>query len=327
MAIEPMQKLKILYVMKVLLEETDEQHSLTAEQIIGKLKAYGISAERKSIYSDIDSLIMYGIDIGMKKEKPAGYYVMSRQFELPELKLLVDAVQSAKFITVKKSNELISRLESLVSKNEASLLQRQVFVNHRVKTMNESIYYNVDAIHEAINNNRRITFTYWEWTVKKEMRLRKEGKRYEESPWLLSWDDENYYLIAYDHEDKRIKHFRVDKMKDIEIAVEKREGKLIFKNVDLAAYAKKTFGMFGGEDSSIQIVFPNELIGAVIDRFGTNIPIIPIDEKHFKANVVVAISTQFFGWLVGLGEGVKLVAPEDIIEQFKNHLDKVLKYY
>ena len=207
------QKLKLIYLMKILLERTDETHSITMPEIIEALAAYDISAERKSLYNDIENLRVYGLDvIGTQEDRTYSYHIGNRQFELAELKLLVDSVQSAKFITAKKSNELIKKIEGLASKYEASQLHRQVFVTGRVKTMNESIYYNVDRIHTAIAENSRITFQYFQWNVDKKMELRHDGALYEVSPWSLSWDDENYYLIAYDSNEGIIKHFRVDKM-------------------------------------------------------------------------------------------------------------------
>ena len=207
------QKLKLIYLMKILLERTDETHGITMPEIIDALAAYDISAERKSLYNDIENLRVYGLDIiGTQEDRTYSYHIGNRQFELAELKLLVDSVQSAKFITAKKSNELIKKIEGLASKYEASQLHRQVFVAGRVKTMNESIYYNVDRIHTAIAENSRITFQYFQWNVDKKMELRHDGALYDVSPWSLSWDDENYYLIAYDSSEGMIKHFRVDKM-------------------------------------------------------------------------------------------------------------------
>lgn len=197
MAKLPNQKLKILYLMKVLLEKTDESHSITMPEIIAELEAYGITAERKSIYNDMECLRQYGLDIiGEQYDRTYYYRIGNRQFELAELKLLVDSVQSAKFLTAKKSNRLIKKIEGLASKYEASQLHRQVYVAERIKTMNESIYYNVDNIHNAIAKNSKITFQYFQWNVKKEMELRKNGALYEVSPWALSWNDENYYLVA-----------------------------------------------------------------------------------------------------------------------------------
>ena len=262
------QKLKILYVMRMLIEETDEEHPLSVAEIIKRLDSNGISAERKSIYDDIETLNLFGLDILSRRSEPRGYYVASRDFELPELKLLVDAVQSSKFITEKKSRELIRKIEGLAGRFEARELQNQVVVSNRIKTMNESIYYNVDKIHSAISSNSQISFKYCEWTVEKRLEPKRGGALYTVSPWVLTWDNENYYLLAHDKESGGIRHYRVDKMLGITIIGEERGGREQFEKFDIAAFSKSTFGMFGGEETELEILFSNSLIGVVIDRFG-----------------------------------------------------------
>lgn len=322
------QKLKIVYLMKILLEKTDETHSITMPEIITELESYGIGAERKSIYSDIENLRLFGIDIiGEQLNRTFYYHVGSRQFELAELKLLVDSIQSAKFITAKKSTELIKKIEGLASKYEASQLQRQVYVSGRIKTMNESIYYNVDKIHTAIGTNSKITFQYFQWDINKQMVLRKGGGLYEVSPWALSWDDENYYLIAFDSNEDKIKHFRVDKMLNIEVTDDKREGKERFKEFDMAIYAKKTFGMFGGEEQTVKLLCENTFAGVMIDRFGKDIFMIPADDAHFTVNINVAVSKQFLSWIFALGEGVKILEPESVIQQIKEETKRLMRQY
>lgn len=328
MAKESNQKLKIVYLMKILLEKTDETHSITMPEILESLQAYGVTAERKSIYNDIESLRQYGLDIiGEKQDKSFRYYVGNRQFELAELKVLVDSVQSAKFITAKKSRELIKKIEGLASKYEAQQLQRQVYVAERIKTANESIYYNVDDIHTAIGKDAKITFQYFMWDVNKKMVLRKGGDLYEVSPWALSWDDENYYLIAYDSMEEKIKHFRVDKMLHICITDKRREGKEHFKQFDMGRYAKKMFGMFSGEEKMVTLECVNEMAGVIIDRFGKDIPIIKTDEGHFKVKIKVAVSRQFLAWVISLGEGVKIIEPSDVIEEIRGEIARLVSQY
>lgn len=322
------QKLKLLYLMRIFLEKTDENHSISMSEIISSLEAYDVTAERKSIYDDIECLRTYGIDIiGENNEKGYKYYVGSRLFELPELKLLVDSIQSAKFITAKKSNELIKKLESFASKYEASQLQRQVYVSERVKTMNESIYYNVDFIHSAINVNSKITFQYFNWDVNKKMVLRHNGERYKLSPWALTCDNDNYYLIAYDSKQEKIKHFRVDKMLKIEIIDEEREGVDIFKAFDMATYSKKMFGMFTGEEQLVKLECANNMAGVIIDRFGKDLSFNKISSDVFTVNVKVVLSPQFFSWLMALGEGVKLVAPDTAVEKMKKEIQSLRSIY
>ena len=322
------QKLKLLYLMKILMEKTDETHGITMPEIISSLEGYGISAERKSIYSDMESLRQYGLDIiGEQTEGVYSYYIGNRQFELAELKLLVDSVQSAKFITAKKSNELIKKIESFGSKYEASQLHRQVYVSERVKTMNESIYYNVDLIHTAIGKNAKITFQYFNWDVNKKMVLKHGGERYSLSPWALTCSNENYYLIAYDSEAKKIKHFRVDKMLKINVTDEKREGRDCFNQFDMGIYEKKMFGMFTGEEVSVKLLCKNYMAGVMIDRFGKDIALIKVDDEHFKVNVKVVVSIQFLSWVMGLGDGVKIVSPDSVVEKMKDAISKLNEMY
>lgn len=321
------QKEKILFLMKLFYEETDAVHPLSRKQLEEKLMEYGIQTERKSLYNDIETLKKFGMDIAYKKERPEGYYLTSHKFELAELKLLVDAVQSSRFITERKSNSLIRKIESMTSRYEAKQLQRQVVVADRIKAMNESIYYNVDKIHAAIALNQQILFRYFEWTTEKTTRLKKGGNPYQVSPWALTWDDENYYLIGFDVDAGILKHFRVDKMLDIEMLEEPRVGKEEFGRFDLAHYTKKTFGMFGGEEETLRIRFHNKYIGVVIDRFGKDVSVRPDVEDCFAARVDVAVSEQFFGWLTGLGKGVKILSPVYVADMYLDFLKEITNVY
>ena len=251
----------------------------------------------------------------------------NRRFELPELKLLVDSVQSAKFITDKKSNALIKKLEGMVSKYEARKLQRQVIISGRIKAMNESIYYNVDKLHEAIGTDRQIRFKYFRWNIKKEMELRKDGAWYQVSPWALMWDDENYYLVGYDAEDGKIKHYRVDKMWRISVADRKREGKEQFKAFNMPRYTKSLFGMFGGEEVKVTLEAENGMVGILLDRFGKDIPVKPVDADHFRTSVVVAVSSQFLGWIMALGDGVKIIGPDKVVTRMKEEIRLISQMY
>ena len=328
MARSSFQKLKILYVMEYLLRKSDEFHPVTVAQLIEELDRHGISAERKSLYDDIESLREFGLDIIQTGTgKNSGYYVASREFELPELKLLVDSVQSSKFITYKKTLMLIKKIERLASVHDAQLLRRQVYVKNRIKTMNESIYYNVDEIHRGIGENRKIRFHYFEYTVQKERRLRRDGAWYQLSPYALRWDDENYYLIGFDSEAGIIKHFRVDKMTDIEITEEVRDGEEIYAALDMGVYARKTFGMFTGEETSVQIRFENDLFGSVIDRLGRDAMLIPDGEEHFTVRTDVIVSPQFFAWVLGFGSKAKILGPESVVKKMREHIRDVSKLY
>ena len=322
------QKFKLYRLAQIMLEKTDEDHFITMPEIIESLQAYEITADRKSIYNDLKDLDKLGVEVvGEPVGNKYHYHVVSRSFELAELKLLVDAIQSSKFVTEKKSTELIKKLETLVSKHDAMKLQRQVFVSGRIKTMNESIYYNVDAIHNAISENKKIRFQYYRWNLKKEMELRHDGAFYHISPWGLSWDDENYYLVGYDADAGKIKHYRVDKMLHIEMSSENREGKEHFTKLDMADYAKKSFGMHGGAEQTVKLLVENRLAGVIIDRFGRDINLIPKDNDHFTVNVDVKVSDPFFGWIISLGDGVKIVAPDKVIEQMQMVVERLRKQY
>ena len=322
------QKLKLYHLAQIMLENTDDDHYITMPEIMSALEAYEVTADRRTIYADLKDLEALGIEV---EGEPVGggyrYHVVERPLELPELKLLVDAIQSSKFITERKTNALIRKLEKLVSKYEAMKLQRQVYVSGRIKTMNESIYYTVDTIHNAISENRKIRFQYFQWNVKKEMELRHDGAYYHISPWGLSWDAENYYLIGYDSEAGKIKHYRVDKMLRLQMSDEKREGKEHFKKLDMADYAKKSFGMFGGREEKVKLLVENTLAGVIIDRFGKDIMLIPSDEEHFTVNVDVHVSTQFFGWIISLGERVKILGPDEVVAQMKEEIQRLARQY
>lgn len=321
-------KLRTLRVMQILHERTDEGHILNAAEI-GQIlqQEYDMKADRRTIYAEIEILQNFGLEIMQKKGKTPGYYMSYRQFELPELKLLVDTVQAAKFLTEKKSRELIRKLETLCSRYEAQQLSRQVTIINRPKTQNETIYYNVDQIHTAIHENRKITFQYGNWTPKKEMRLKHGGAFYEVSPWALTWDDENYYLVAYEEKSDMLKHYRVDKMQNMSMQKEFRQGKECFENFNLADFSKKTFGMFGGRDEDVVLLCKNELAGVVIDRFGNDIFMMPYDDTHFKARVKVTVSRQFFGWITGIGEDMSILGPEPVKEEYRQYLQTILNQY
>lgn len=313
------QKLKLYYLARIMMEQTDEDHGLTMPQIIDELEKYEISAERKSIYSDFDALEqILGLEVICEQSGRQHYYhVASRVFELAELKLLVDAIQSSKFITLKKSRDLISKLEGFCSKHEAKELQRQVFVQNRIKTMNESIYYSVDAINSAISHNHQVSFRYFNWNTKKEIEFRHDGEAYKISPWALTWDDENYYMIGYDNEAEKIKHYRVDKMLNIREVEEKREGRKLFQSFDLASYAKKSFGMFSGDEELVKLEVDNEMAGVIIDRFGMDVTFLPKNKTTSYVQVSVAVSEAFFGWIFGLGGGVKIAGPASVVKKAK----------
>lgn len=316
------QKFKFTYLMRVMLEKTDDDHALTMSQIMDELEKYDVTAERKSIYADFaDMTEKFGIEI-IKEQigRETYYHVGSREFELAEVKLLVDAIQSSKFITQTKSRELISKIKGLVSEHQGRMLQRQVFMDDRVKTMNESVFYNVDEVYTAITENKKIRFKYYKWDISKRLVARRGGEWFVLSPWGLTWMDENYYMIAYDEWDGKVKSYRVDKMMKISITDEKRVGQDEFKGYDMANISKATFGMYGGPKKLVKIQFENSMCGVFLDRFGKDISFHPVDENHSEFYVDVNVSQHFFGWLFGLGPKVKLVGPEEVVEELRAYV-------
>lgn len=308
------QKARPLALLRILARKTDPDHRLGAPALLRMLEEAGYTAERKSIYSDILALQQEGYDIELTRGRGGGYWLAGRTFELPELKLLMDAVQASRFITRRKSEQLIRKLEGFASEHEAKQMQRQVFVANRVKTMNESIYYNVDALHSAISENRQVSFLYLEWTLQKQKQPRRGGARYQVSPWSLAWDNDNYYLIAYE-EGRGIRHYRVDKMSGIEPCEANRAGRELFEGFDMAAYARRTFGMFGGREQPVRLRCKNELVGPMLDRFGAGVTLLPGEDGRFDLTVPAAVSPQFLGWVAGFAGGVEVVEPADVRRQ------------
>ena len=330
----PKQKQKLLYIMKFFLEKTDEEYGVTVADIIDYLDDYGITAERKSIYNDIECLRDFGMDIVKSKVgKISLFSLVSRDFTLEEIKLLIDAVQSSKFITLKKSRELIRKIETLTSENQAKELHRQVIVANRVKNSNEEIYRNIDSINRAINKKRKIGFFYTQWAVsrtgaKKITKVRRhDGMRYLLTPKALTWDDENYYLIAYDKELDKLKHFRVDKMESISVEEERADSTKAVDKFDLAVYTKQVFGMYGGDTVNVKLRFDDSLIGVVIDRFSDKVFIQPHNDGSFTMSAEVMLSPQFYGWLFSFGDKVKIVSPKAAVNGFGEWLDSVKSQY
>ena len=327
MAKSPNQKLKIVYLMDFLRSNSDENHPVSIAEIIKHLESYGISAERKSLYDDIEALRTYGMDIIQQKGPGGGYYLGSREFELPELKLLVDSVQASRFITGKKSMALIKKVEALASVYDAGALHRQVYVSNRIKTMNESIYYNVDKIHTGIASDRQINFKYFEYSVSKERTFRKGGKEYAVSPYALTWNNQNYYLIAFDSESSQVRHYRVDKMASIGISERVREGKDVLGGINMADYTEKVFGMFSGKAEKVRLSCANHLAGAVIDRFGKDVIIVSTDNERFTVTVDVVPSPQFLAWVFGFEGDMKIVSPTSVAEKMSCLLKASLAMY
>ena len=321
------QRGKLLLLQQFLEENTDAEHPATMEQILQWLDTSAAVSDRRTVYDDLNWLRdEMGLDIQtVRMGRGTGYYIGARSFALSELKLLVDAVQSSKFITESKSMSLISRIEKLGSVHQARQLRHQVWVRGRIKTMNESIFANVDRISAAIESNRQIVFRYFTWNVRRDRVFRRDGARYNASPWALLLDNENYYLLAW--EGGTMKHFRVDKMLDIRVVDKPRDGKEAFARLNMAAYTDSHFGMFSGETARVKLFFDNSLAGVAIDQFGADAMLIPYDEDHFTVTIQTAVNVQFFGWLLGLGDQARILEPQSAIDAMKAHLDSVRKMY
>ena len=318
------QKLKLLYLAQILMEQTDEEHPLTVQALIAQLAKHDIQAERKSVYDDLDALSRFGLDVQCRKGRMPGWFVGARDFELPELKLLVDAVQSSRFITRRKSDALIRKLERLASIHQAQQLQRQVFVSGRVKVMNESIYYNVDKLHTALSAKRAITFQYFDYNMYREKVFRREGAQYTVSPYGLIWNNDNYYLVAYDGSHREMRHYRVDKMAEITVTNLPREGAEDYPNFDIAVYGQKHFGMYSGEETTVTLRAKSSMAGVVLDRFGQDVILVPDGPDFFSVSIPLVLSPQFYGWLFALDPDVTLTAPPRAVAAYQERLRSAL---
>ncbi len=320
------QKQKILYLAKFFMEETDQEHPATMSDILAYLSRAGIEAERKSIYSDLEELSLFGFDIVTLRGRSGGYFLGERNFQLPEVRLLVDAVQSSRFLTRKKSEELIKKLRSLTSRHQSSALSHTVSVAGRIKTMNESIYRNVDAIGNAIEGNHKIRFRYFEWSPEGEKRLRRDGEPYTVSPFFLIWDNENYYLIGLEEKTGEKRHFRVDKMLSLEELDLPRTGQEQFVGISPADYENRTFGMYGGKEERVTLWWHNSLSGVFYDRFGKEIAVRKENDGFISSHRLM-VSPLFYSFLMGFGGNVKILSPEWVQKEFCDLARKSLSPY
>ena len=319
------QKLKIFYILDYLQRNSHEAHPVRAAELIEMLyKQYSIVCERKTIYSDIAALQDYGIDIVSIPGKSGGYYIASRNFELPELKLLIDAVQSSRFLTEKKSRELIEKLCNQCSVHDAKLMRRDVLVSGRVKSMNETIYYNVDRIQEAIAEGKQITFRYFDWGI--DGRRHYRDKSYAASPYGLCQDNENCYLLALSDR-HGITSYRVDRMADIQLLVDSRVPCPELTGRNLNEHANRLFQMYAGETADVKMRFHKSLVNVVIDRFGKDTMLIPDGDEHFVFTVRVAVSPMFLSWVIGFGAKAKILYPDSVVDACKKMCLEALEQY
>ena len=329
-------KMLIINILEILRQHSDAEHPLNQKDIMDLLQSeYQMTVDRKAVKRNLMYLLDFGYNLeytetvrtNKKGEQEVLYsdWYLERDFTDAELRLLIDSLLFSKHIPYSQCKELIGKLEQLCSIHEEKQLKRQVYVLNRIKTENEQVFYNVDMIHGAIHNNKQISFQYYVWSTTKEMKLRRSGQRYIVSPLGLTWDDENYYLIAFEEEKKEIRHYRVDKMKSIEFMDNERTKDSGYRNFDIASYGNKMFGMYGGSLETITLSFPEQLIGVMIDRFGKGITLKKESDTRYCVRVDVVVSGQFFGWVAGLGKEVKILAPDAIKEQYRQFLTEIIE--
>lgn len=322
------QKAKILVLLQIFERDTDEEHPLSVPQLAQMLAERDIPAERKSIYADIAALQDAGYDIELQRGRGGGYFLADRTFQLPELKLLVDAVQASRFISRRQSERLIRSLESLTSAAQARQLQRQVFVAGRAKSGSEAGFYATDTLYQAIAAGKMVSFRYMDWTLEKKRVARNGGAAYQVSPWALVWENNGYYLIAYQdyHAPANLRHYRVDKMANVQLLEQARRGQEQFCTFDLAAYVQKMFGMYGGHDAAVTLRCEQAMAGAIFDRFGTGVILVPEEGgTHFHVTVPVTVSPQFFGWVCGFDGKVSVLGPENVRQELAAQARRVLE--
>ena len=316
-------KLKLLYLARFLREESDEQHPKTLQDMLSYLSAQGISAERKSVYDDLELLRLYGMDIQSTRGKSYGYFLGQRDFQLPELKLLIDVVQASPFLTRRKSMELIAKLEHLTSRPNARQLRRQVYVMDRVRTHNEQLYYAVDGLHTAINDDRQVTFRYFDWQPDGAKAYRRGGALYRVDPVALCVD-RHYYLVSYDPAIRDYRHYRVDRMEGLTVTDTPRDP--LPADFDLGRYVKSIFDMYNGRTETVQLRFHRSLINVVMDRFGADGHIRP-EGDAVVVTAPVEVGPTFFGWLAQLGDQAELLSPASVREEFAAHCRAILDIY
>lgn len=317
-------KSRILYLLKILDELTDEGHQLSTNEIIEILSTeYGIPAYRTTVSDDIALLCEYGVDIVTVNSTQNKYFLASRLFELPELKLLIDAVESSKFITARKSEELVAKLAKLASRNDAGKLKRNLFVDTRIKPENEQVYYITDAINDAINAGCKISFAYCEYLPNKECISKNGGEPYVVSPYGLLWNGDYYYLVAFSEKHGKAVSFRVDRIESKPIILS--EPIVPYPaDFDFSDYSQKAFQMYTGEETQVELCCENELMKNIIDRFGDDVNVEIVDSNHFTVNVTVSVSPTFYGWVLGFGGKMTIKAPDNIKSDFVKVVNRII---
>ena len=317
-------KPRILYLLRILEQYTDEEHPLTTKQLIDKLQdEYGISAHRTTLTKDIAALQEYGVDIVTVHSTQCKYFIGSRKFELPELKLLIDAVESSRFITAKKSESLIRKIHTLTSQGQVSKLRRNNYVVDRIKPDNEQIYYIVDTINDAINEGKQISFQYYDYSGLKKKVLKNKGEIYKLSPYKLIWSGDYYYVIGYSEKKGKVINFRVDRIAAAPTILSENAIP-VPKDFDLENFTKEVFFMFSGDEVEVDLQCDNSLMKTMIDRFGENVKTLAYDMTSFRLITEVSVSPTFFGWVFGFDGKVKILGPKNVKEQYYKMISEAM---
>ncbi len=316
-------KERLLRTLQLLQQQTDEDHQLSTAEIVAYFTAQGIPTDRKTVKADIDTMTACGIDIVAAKGTQTRYFYADQPFELPELKLLIDAVESSRFITAKKSKELVKKLISLTGKRRAEGLKRNLYTVGRVKPGNENVYYIVDAIHRAINQGQQISFLYYEYNANKERILRQSGRPYVFSPYAMLYNEDKYYVLGHSEEHKKIITFRVDRMEIpalLEAPVRPRPA-----GFDPVDYTVNVFSMYDGGIVTLKLLCANHLMNCVIDRFGDKIRTEIADARHFIADVEISVSRTFFAWVFQFAGDMQILEPEIVKAEYQQLIRRALQ--
>ncbi len=321
------QKLKLLYLAKIFQEETDGKTGLTMPQIIEHLREYGISAERKALYRDIKALREFGMDIQRYNRSPMQYALANREFSQPELLLLVDAVQSSRFLDMEKSRELIDSIRTLASKRQRETLSKRMHVEGRIKMQNESVFYNVDIVQEAIQAHRRVSFHYFKYDVEKKKVRQHGGDRYLETPVELIYSDGYYYLVTYNDKHDGFTNYRVDRMTEVMVSDEPATRNERIASFDPEAYTAQAFSMFNGEPKTISLIVDEEVMSSIVDRFGSDVESHALDGSHARVYARVKVSDVFYGWLAQFGTKVRVEKPRSVVQGYTEYLQRIVSAY
>lgn len=323
-------KLVLLYLRDLFLEKTDATHYVRMPEILEYLESRNVFVDRRTVYTDISILNQAGFEIvGVAEKGGYKYHHPSRLFDTSELKFLIDSIAASKFLTERKSKELVSKVKTLGSSFDNSALNRGVLSPKRIKTMNDKVFDNLDILYDAISSNSQISFQYMRWNSQRKLEPSSKGYTFIVSPCAVSLSDDNYYLIAFDGKSQELRHFRIDKMRTIKLTFEPREGKDVFKSFDIVDYSRKTFGMFSGKEETVTVEAPHKLAGVFIDRFGdaANIRKNFDNPDKFLVRIAVNVSPQFYAWIFGLGKDVKIISPESVKEDFIKTTIDILSNY